>query len=326
MDNVCAMVLRAFDLKGRSVARDKAGFVCVTDRGVVDVQRTSRTAERIWFRHHVQEHLHACGFAGAGRLWLSAAGEPFATADRELYIVQTHMQQREVCFANEVEWRRTLRAVGTMHALLRDADFPCAPALALPDADAQYTKYTDALNGMKRRILKKGKYSEFDVLFLKMAAEQLRALAEWRDAACSPPYEAQWEEAKTRRFVCHNLLKEENLLAGAEAVCVRNFAECAPGHCMEDLAALLKRYVKAVPDPPVSLADGLAEYDAVNPIAPEALVVLRAALVFPDKFLKLCTKYYDRNRTWTPGAFTARMEEVARGQKDLQGYLAAGWK
>jgi len=321
MESVCAAILRAFNLKERRVTRDKAGYVCATDAGMVDVLRVGQTAERIWFRYHVQEHLHAHGFAGAERLRLSAAGEPFTVYDRETYVVRPHLPYREVSFVNEEEWRRVLHTVGRMHACLRDTVFEYTPRLPVPDVTALYQKNTDALIGTKRRILKKGKYAEFDVLFLRMVDEQTEALAEWYSLACSTAYATQWEEARTRRFVCHNLLKEENLLSAMDGVYVRNFAECAPGHHMDDLAALLRRYVAAVPDAPVPLAESLALYQAENPLAPDAQVVLRAALLFPDKFLKLSAKYYDRNRTWTPGAFTARMEEVARGQIDVGRYI-----
>ena len=321
MDSVCAAVLRAFDLKGKSAVRGKAGFVCATDAGAVDVLRAGQPPERIWFRHAVQEHLHQSGFTGAGRLRLTAEGEPFTITAGEIYVVQPHMPHREVRFTDAEEWRRTLRAVGRMHALLRDADFPYAPVYDPPDADSLHRKHMDALNGYKKRILKKGKYSEFDVLFLRMADEQAAALAAWHEAARSPLYDEQAAEARARRFVCHNLLKEENLLAGGDEVYVRNFAECAPGHPADDLAALLRRYVKAVPDAPVSFAESLEIYSAENPLSDGMLAYLRAALAFPDKFLKLCAKYYDRNRTWTPGAFTARMEETARGLRDLANYV-----
>jgi len=321
MENISMAVLRAFDLKCISAVKHKAGFVCKTDIGRVSVLRAPQEPARIWFRYNVKEHLHRCGFESAGRLFLSAEGEPFAACEGERFVVTPCPPHRESSFANAEEWWQVVRTVARMHLACKDMELPPVPpyAGAVPSARGQAD--ANALSSYKRRILKKGKYSEFDILFLRTFDEQMAALAQWQAAVAAPDFAAQMGEG---RSVCHNLLKEENMLVAADgAVMMRNFSECAPGHFVMDLAALVKRYMKALPSAPVALDEVLALYDRENPLRGESLAFLRAALAFPDKYIKLCTQYYERNRTWTPGAFISRMEELTRGMETGKAYLQA---
>ena len=325
MENISTIILRAFDLKCVSAVKHKAGFICKTDNGRVGVLRAPQEAERIWFRYHVKEHLHSRGLARVGRLLLSAEGVPYAAYDGERFVVTPQWNGREASFAEASEWRQAVQTVARMHRLCRDMDASrlngTAPRQADGDLAARGRTDAEALAGYRRRLLKRGKYSEFDMLFLRTFDEQMEALAQWQAAVAAAALETKLVEGQT---VCHNLLKEENLLIAADgAMTVRNFAECAVGHFAFDLAALIKRYMKALPSDPVPLDEVLELYDCENPLRGEAIPLLRAALVFPDKYIKLCAQYYACNRTWTPGAFLSRMEELTRGLEAGRAYVAA---
>jgi len=312
MESVSAAVLRAFGLKCRSAVRHRTGFVCATDQGQKTVIRVSAMPERIWFQYSVKEHLCAHGFTQTDRLALAESGEPYTELDGELYIVAERLPYREVSFAGKDEWLRVVQTVARFHFLCRDTDYACAALLPAEEPAALYRKHTDSLNRCRRRILKNGKYAEFDVLFLRTVDEYLAALAEWYETAATERYAALFDEARRRRFVQHGLLKEGNILISRQNdVALTDFSEAALGHYLVDLAALIKRYIKTI-GCPVALSETLAAYDSCNPLCDDALRALRALLLFPDKYLRLCASYYDRNRSWTPGTFITRMETLAQ--------------
>ena len=326
MESISAIILRAFDLKCLNTVKHKSSFICKTDKGRMCVLRAPQDTAQIWFRYHVKEHLHRCGFTGVERLCLSAMGTPFASYDGETFVVMPHLGHREASFADADEWRQIVRTTAQMHFLCRDIDFADGSFCAASNPHVRGRADADALNGYKRRILKKGKYSEFDLLFLRTFDENMAALSQWLKATATPAFTTLLNEAQTQHFVCHNSLKEENILVAPDGtVSIRNFAECAPGHFLFDLAALVKRYMKSLPAVPVPLDEVLDIYHRENPLCDDALAFLRAALIFPDKYIKLCAQYYDRNRTWTPGAFISRMEELARGMSTAKGYLQNGF-
>ena len=322
MESASAAVLRTFGLHCTRTAKHKAGFTCVTDKGVVALVRVPYAPDRIWFRYYVKEHLHASGFPAVRRMALAVDGQPFALCDGEAYIILPHKPCREADFSNRAELLRVVQTVARMHMLCRDANYGDAIQPPAENPRDIYNQNSAALAGYKRRVTKKGKYAEMDMLFLRSFSAHEDTLAEWLSLMEQPACAALAAEARNRRFLCHGRLKEENILILPQnEITLTNLADCDFGHGLLDLAALVKRYIKALPDNPVALADIAEAYDAVCPLADGAAAYLRAALLFPDKYLKLCARYYERNRTWTPAAFTSRMEALLAVREAALAYI-----
>ena len=324
MENASISVLRAFGLKCTGTAKHKAGFTCRTTNGAYSLLRVPLAPDCIRFRHSVKEHLYNAGFTGISRLLVSDTGEPFAVYDNEAYIVTRHLPHREARLSDSAEFLRVIQATARMHALCRGKQHDSTPVPPRPAQDV-YRTHADALSVCKRRILKKGKYAELDILFLRSFDAHMADLANWLDLAETQAYAAQLQAAFDGFYVCHGLLKEENILISpAGAITFRNFAECGYGHTIIDLATLIKRYIKAAPPNLLPLEQVLSAYAAECPLDDGARLFLHAALLFPDKYLKLCAKYYDRNRTWTPGAFISRMEAILQNREACLAYISGG--
>ena len=322
MEELSTQVVRGFGLKPRNIAKHKLFYICNTDRGPITIRRLradstpAQMQAAVLFQHKVKETLYARGFCALDRFFLSMDREPFVLHEGQLYVATAYAPQREVNFASGPEFGQAVAQVGRMHRLSRSMDAgPCPYASDPISAEESYQKNLQALISLKKRVSRYRQLSDFDVLFLRHYEDTLAYLGLWRDYMKQSQCDQRVQNAIAQGMVCHQLLKEEFLIFRNGELTITNFSECAYGYPAQDLASLIRRHFKAAPDNPLDIRSILTTYSAANPLEPGDLEALYAILLFPDKFIKICTQYYTKKRTWIPGTFQVRMD-ADLGNKD----------
>jgi hypothetical protein len=312
-------VVAGFNLKCTKpkpkIYKDKFGHVCVTTLGPVRLQRAGAGRGReggrhpcydsisdILFQHKVKEHLHENGFI-VDRFLISSQGAPyFETAEGDAYTACVVMAGHNVDFVEGNALLDVVAHVARMHHVLGAADiaFPARKAKAGGDA----AKLKENLTSLKKKLLKVGKFSDFDMLFLR-GYEEL-----------APHVVAFGDEDDGAKSICHNLLKEENIYRQGGQIALTNFGAAAQMHYLHDLAYIIKRYIKAGPKEIMPIDKILECYAAhCDKTLDDAL--FRRILLYPEKFIKLTNDYYSKKRSFAPGTFLSRMQECLRVGKLL---------
>ena len=321
MDGINAHVLRGFGLKCRYMAKNKSFYVCGTDRGMKAVSKTGAEHSAITFRHRVKEALFESGFTGIDRFCLSVQDQPFLVFENETYTVTDYYDYPETRFDRAEEFTAAVAAAARMHAVFKTAGLEFGEAAAAERLRDVYIKNTADLERYKKNLQKQKRLSDFDVLFLKNCVYYSELLGRWFRQAEKSRY---YTDGLCGKYLSHNRLKEETVLRSpAGEVYVTDFSECAPGHYANDLASLVKRHFMAAP---AGTAAGLDEtvglYVGINPLDKDELQGLYCNLLFPEKFLRLCSRYYTKRRTWTPGGFGLRMEDIVSHIDGYEEYLS----
>ena len=329
MDDLNHQVIRGFGVKAKTVSKHKSFYICNTDRGMMIVkQSVSLSTERIGFQHMVKETLYAGGFENIDRFQLSIDNEPFFVFDGLAYIMTNYISQRETDFGDTQMLREILKQTALMHKTLADAELSCPDDFTTPSIipEEEYKHSVRELSALKKRLSKVGQLSDFDVILLKNYSYYLELLRDWeRFSAKSDIYTTQ-QNAIKKRYICHNLLKEENIIpeqhGKSHTLYITNFSECAIGHYVLDLASIIKRHFRAsAPGEHMSIQPLIEGYTRYNPLDVSELELLKSILIFPDKFLNICTQYSQKKRTWVPGTFISRLENLINRQDEYLEYV-----
>lgn len=327
MEDVIVGVLRDFGLKCIHIEKGKAFYACRTNTGMKSLKKVNYNIESILFQNHVKELLYLNGFTNIDRFYLSQQGLPYVISGGGTYILTDCLNAKPASFAAASQFKEIVKSIAEMHFICRDIDYkkPVAASLVLPEEI--YEKNIGDLQKYKKLIHKQSSFSDFDVTFFKHYDFYTQALKDWYETAKKDSYVNLLEEARNRQFVCHNLLKEENVLIDNQnKIYITNFSEISIDHFMKELSALIKRYIKCAPEEIVPLEEIISIYDSQNPVGREELALLKAFLIFPDKFLKICATYYAKKRTWIPGTFVSRMESITSNSGFEHKYLSEFFK
>jgi len=314
-----------FGLKYRSMKRERAFFMCVTDNGLKAVKK-AESVDTVAAAHAVKEQLANYGIF-VNQFNFSVSGLPYAQTAHDVYTVSDYIPYNAAAFCEPQQLKAIIEIVAKMHLVCHNLTLPeeylkkarmRLDSLSLHDI---YQKNTKSLRSHKKSVLRKSRISDFDMILLNNFDRFMAALNAWYSAAQSSNSERLESEALQNKSICHNLLKEENILINGNEIYLTGFSEISIAHRVNDLAALIKRYIKACPDTPISLVEILEIYNAVCPLSSDETAYLKSLLMFPDKFLEICQSYYSKKRAFTPRAFETRMDALIDNYDFFEQYI-----
>jgi CotS family spore coat protein len=316
-------ILKDFGLKCRSTRKEKGRYVCSTDKGVFIVGKAFAAEEPLLLAHYIKEGLHTAGFADTDRFLTAENGEPFVRFEDGCYTAAAYIKGREARFDDFVQFRQILTKIARMHRITGRPGFyekfPGKPGVCLEYGefmpDGGFEKQKSRLRAFKKTVMRQGRLSDFDVMFLKYYDSYERRLNRSMEICAEPGVRDLLTVQQAPRTFAHNSLKEETVLISEGRAFITAFEDGSNDHFLYDLSSVIKRHLRA--GSYMDLPEIIEMYCVENPLSKEELKALYAILLLPDKFYKVCIKYYSKKRTWTPGSFDAVMEDISgRGDAD----------
>lgn len=316
MESTILSVAQGFNLKctKSKVYKDKFGHICATTRGAVRIQRAGSRrvqtsgsgridiAASILFVHEVKEHLHRSGFM-VDRFLTSVHGVPYFRAessiDADIYTASYVQTGTNVGFADGGAFLDVVSHVAGMHSVLAAADISAVAVKKAKISDDAAKKTLNSLSSLKKKLLKAGRFSDFDMLFLRGYEKLAPHIVAFGDAGAD------------ENHICHNLLKEENIFRQNSEIAITNFVEAAQMHHLHDLAYIIKRHIKSKPREIVFI-DKIVDTYAANCDMTLDEALFRRILSYPDKFIKVTMDYYSKKRSFAPNTYISRMQECLR--------------
>ena len=314
METHTKYIASLFGLNAKNANREKFGFLCETEgQGFVLVQKTMATHENlesVLFQHEVKEHLHRTGFTQTDRFFVTEQGLPYHQASGDLFTVARGFGSPNVDYAQKDQLLAVVAELGKIHKISEGVKFGGEPrrrrVLTPPE------KALSFMSSQRKKLLKAGKFSEFDMIFLRTYEKVEPYIQAWG----SIPKDV----LGNNNYICHNLMKEENVFLEDTPI-FTNFAAASYGHYLTDLAYLVKRYLKADPQGDLPMTDIFEAYKTGHPEAILDQDFFEAKLMYPDKFIKVVKEYYIKNRSFAPKAYLTRIEECLERGIALENYL-----
>jgi len=251
------------------------------------------------------------------------SGKPYVLYDGGIYVCTETLNLRESNFSDAADVRRAIAGIARMHRLAQGVSLANATKTACDNTLVQLQKDVTDIAAIKRKLGSSGTLSDFDVIFLKnynfYAAQMREVIAELEATRIMDYIQA----AHSTPTIIHNRLKEETLLTDGNMLYITNFTTAAVGYSVFDLVSVISRYIRENSGDTIELSvyDLLEVYDKHNPLRVEDVMIARALLRFPFRFVKLLRAYYSKKRTWTPSAILSKMQAIVSVQDSYYKHL-----
>ncbi|MCL2572467.1 MAG: hypothetical protein FWE11_08675 [Defluviitaleaceae bacterium] len=316
MDKLSPAVMDAFRIYNRGIKKEKGHYLCTAEDGPIKVHITYESIEAIRMQHVIKEQLAESGFPWTDRYKLTRAAKPYIIIGRETYVATDYPGASETDFENEAQVLQAVRSLAFFHNAAKGVK-GIAASSPLPDI---FIRQIFELSQAGKQARKGSRMSDFDVLFIKHAPKAREIMEDAVARLAKTDYAGHYTNAIQKGRLCHNLLKEENLLAGDESTYIINFSGATIDLQINDLAALIRRYaLRSSRLIPVSRL--IEEYAAIHPLPQDSTDILYAQLIFPWSFMKLTTQYYSKKRNWTPNGLINRMETLLAELESYEKYI-----
>ena len=291
------------------VLREKGQYK--TTDGTRLIRKTKDQREQILARYQIINHCIKSGFSFLDNYHLSLDGQPYVVYENDCYIMTDIILYPEADFTADEDFFRTVTALASFHKAARGLSFNSdailhkgRPALPLTDLMKEQLK---ALDINRKRLRKQSKMSDFDVLFVKHFSDYRERIKRALLLLESTGYSKHLAKAKQNNHICHGAIKEDCVKMSDELVYITNLDNVSVGYQLSDLCNLISRRERRAP---VSTAKVVEIYSQILPLEPEEEVILEAMLLYPSAFIKICTEYYQKKRSWTPIAMINKMQEI----------------
>jgi CotS family spore coat protein len=319
MAELHASIIKNFGYVTHKIKKEKSYFIFETPEGLKKICKTTDTEKQILFQHTVKEHVAKNGYPWVDRFSLSASNQPFVNFGGENYVMSSFSRGRETDFGNWPDVEQAMGAAALFHSCARNVPLEnVKPGIPLQEF---FRKQSTELNAIARRVRRQPRLSDFDVLFIKnmdFYTEQINSTVSGFDKT---DYTAWLETARAEGHICHNALKEESLILSGRQTFIGFFGDTAVDVQLNDVAALIRRYVQRSGAEAVPVTQLLEAYGRVCPLPGPALDILYVLLQFPWNFMKIVNQYYSKKRSWTPNAMANRMLAVVSEKDFYAGYI-----
>jgi hypothetical protein len=308
MEDINAVTL-AFGLTPSYVYKTRYFYTVKCGKSEYRIMPTTLDDERLDALYRVKTALFDAG--------LRVCDKPITTPEATLavdgnegrYIMTECVHGHNPDAGNKAEVLACFGALGSMHRVMRE--LACEPT----DILSGYRKGMARLKAIKKQLGCAKRINDTDVSFLRkystyyeLAQSAVNTLEGLSFGVTSP---------------IHGALKADNILISND-ITFTDWELLHSGHFMEDTAQLIARYVRKyahTAEDYLTLDEILTAYTAQNPVTDSELAILYALLMYPKRYIAICTKHYGGAHRFAPVGVQKKME-ICHNQLDfLHGYV-----
>nr|WP_317359909.1 CotS family spore coat protein [uncultured Tyzzerella sp.] len=322
MDEFTSILVQKFNFKPKYIRRKKYMYICNTDKGTKLIRPVNIDTDKILFVHSIKQHLIKQGFNNIDCYYTSDENLPYIINENIIYIMTDYIDLEECDLSKESHTKNTIELLANFHKLSQGFKINLHKEnIYNLDIKNIFIKKLEILNKMKKTVSKQKKLTDFELAFIKTfdyfyknAVESIEILNKYK-------YENLNNVAKKNIMICHNKIKEENILIGKKCY-LTQFENITIDHFVYDLASFIIRYIKKHPEDYLKLEDILITYSNINYIDGSILPILYALIKFPNRYIETCQSFFERRRNFTPISISSDLENILYLKDFQENYIS----
>lgn len=309
MDDFIANLVRKYDFKPKYVKKLKYMYICTTDKGIKLLKPVNHDISKILFIHDIKKHLIQKGFDKIDFYYVSSENMPYVSSGDSNYVMTDYLNFKECDLSEHDDVRSAIRCMANFHKLSQGFTHN---SIDIPPLDLSkfFQKKINNLVRMKRQLSKQKNLLDLEVNFIKNydfyykeAMSSMEIIEKFNHFRLS-------NLAQKNNLICHNSVKEDNILLHNNHTYFTNFENMTIDHYIYDIANFILRYVIKQGDNCLKLEEIIYIYSSVNYIDKNILPILYAILKFPTRYIDCCQSFFETRRNFTPIGISTQIDNI----------------
>ena len=308
---------QGYDIRLISSYRTRSGLVCRTDRGLLELKKTFFDDSALETEEALREYLFERGFRGTERIVRTTDNLPAYRVDENAYILVKYSAGTSLDTENINDLKFAAGGLAFFHNAAEGFSHENLRKNSVVSEEVYKRRYRE-LSAIRKRITKFGEYSPVDRIVMEYCGYYLERINHAAELLKKADCERLLLEADKKQSICHNAFKGENIMRGENGnALVSGLAGCTADMSIADLSVILRKYIKNTSADEKGIISIIGAYDEVRSVNSEEMGVIKGMLVYPYKFLKLCSEHYNKRRVCISEAAVERfMRCTERREKE----------
>lgn len=304
---------RQFDLKIESIKPNRGVYYLKTNKGNKCLKKIDYGIQKLLFVYSAKEHLISKGFTKVDRYCLNIEGNPYALVNEDIYTLSEWIEGRECNFHETEDLTNASQTLAILHEKSKGYEPPENSKLKtdLGRWPHLMEKRVRSFEKMRDMARKKGNKAQFDLNYIKnydffkqigLKAIKILNTSEYMNLC---------KKTEEEKGFCHHDYTYHNIIIDSEnQVNVIDFDYCKREVRVYDLSNYMMKVLKRC-DWDIKYAKLIIDsYNKISPLEEYEYRVLYAFLLFPQRFWRLCNRFYYNEVNWGQSTFNNKIQEL----------------
>lgn len=327
VDEKTAVVLEQYDVTVRDTYRARGAYYLHTEKGLLMLRAREAKEARVVYEEMLKERGLQEGFTELD-CCVKNREEHYVTEGEygETYLLRHWREGQECNLQQEESALPAARGLGHFHRAM--CGCPVQEEYVQEGPDQACIRRIREMRRIETYLRKRKQKTAFESQ-LQEVLPRFRVKAEQVLARLS---QSAWQSLMASSIenglVCHGNYGSHSLVLHGEGVFVSDFEHAQIGLQVTDLYYLLRKTMEKHEWDVNLCVQMIDEYDRNRPLSGEEREVLWCLLAFPEKFTRVCNRYFNTKKTWIPGKNTQKLglvleqeEKKLAFEKELENVL-----
>ncbi len=317
---------RQFNIKIESIKPNKGVYQLKTNSGTRCLKKISYGTQKLFFVYGAKEHLYEKGFCNIDRYYLNTEGKPYALVNEDIYTLSEWIDGRECDFYNDEDLVKASQCLANLHIASKGFE-PSENSKLKSDLGRWphlMEKRIKSFDKMKEMVRKKKNHkSEFDIIYLKSMDYYKELGKKALETLNRSNYYDLCIIAEEEKSFCHHDFTYHNIIISEQGqVNVIDFDYCKREVRIYDLSNFMIKVLKRR-QWDIDIAKLIIDsYNDIDPLREDEYMVLYGFLMFPQRYWRICNRYYYNEVNWIQTTFNNKMEELIGERESFESFMA----
>lgn len=283
-----------YDISIKKFQYSRSNYYLDTKQGQLLLRKTLIPREQIMFVHEVTGQLINRGFNEINKIYMTKKQVPYGNYLDKNFILQAYDKVSEIDFADIGELKAIIEVLAKFHVAATHihSKVRSVEGAGFKNIHEYFQKRVTDGRKMKKKIMKMSQKTKFEIMFLEdyKAYEELQ----YKALELVKPESAHRliEKAKRNKTILHNEFTYHavgKLEDGSYKIA--NLDNCTYSIQLLDLSNVLTKIMQKNQWDLVLLDQLIESYTKISHLEEEEIRILKAMLIFPEKYASICFKY-----------------------------------
>ena len=306
-------LIAQYDINVRKYQYIRSTYYLDTNKGKFLLRKIELPKEQILFDYEVDLHLKHQHFKNINAIYTTKKRSPYAVFGEQLFIMQTYIEGEEIDFKNLEDLKNVVCILAEFHKHAKNitSKVKDISEINVKNMYDYYTKRNIQNTKLKKIIMAFKQKSKFEIMFLdycdEYAALEQMAL-EGINHQLADKLAQRVKDEKTiahKDYMYHTVNK-----TSTQRYIINNLDLCNYDIQVTDLAYILGRIMQKNDWNVDILYELIQAYDSKNVLLKEEFEILKAMMIYPEKYNGICAKYLGSKRRWNYNMFEQKWQNM----------------